>query len=158
LTVSERPAGCVCSRHIGSNLKGRLAQASWATGQVAFGYDEQDHVNSRVFGDPDGNVTGIEQHTYHTDGSEQALDLRLPDTAFVDEHVAYTYDSAGRERSASYFDGTSTENLFSATTLDAFGRIREAQYGASKYTASYADTGRREPSPFSWTLFIPLPS
>jgi hypothetical protein len=75
----------------------------------------------------------------------------LPDTGFKDERVDYSYDSAGRMRTAKYSDGTGglTLPLFNLDTIDPFGRIRQARIGLpafngpASFSASYADTGRR---------------
>ena len=49
-----------------------------------------------------------------------------------------------------YANGTS-QNLFQASTIDAFGRVRQAQYGQTSYAATYADLGRRLMSQVSVT-------
>jgi len=85
----------------------------------------------------------VETHTTHADGTPATLDLFLPDTGFADEHVTYDYDSAGRGTSVTYAAGGTSQVLFTASTIDPFGRVREAQYGQTRYTASYADVGRR---------------
>jgi RHS repeat-associated protein len=129
-----------------ANTLGRLAQATWPTGSVTFSYDGLGRTNAQVFSDAQaGNPQGslyIEKHTLHGDGSLAALDLFLPDTAFANEHVDYTYDSAGRGRSVTYTHGT-TKTLYQASTIDPFGRVRQAQRGAATYAATYADVGRR---------------
>jgi RHS repeat-associated protein len=123
-------------------LLGRLAQASSPTGTVSFSYDAFGGINARVFTDNHGGMY-VEKHTVHADGTPAALDLFLPDTGFADEHVDYQYDSAGRGTSVHYTNGASSEDLFEATTIDPFGRVRQAQYGVTSYAASYADVGRR---------------
>jgi YD repeat-containing protein len=120
---------------------GRLAQATWPTGSVTFSYDGLGRSNAQVFTDAQGSLY-VEKHTLHDDGSPAALDLFLPDTAFANEHVDYTYDSAGRGRSVTYTHG-SAQTLYQASTIDPFGRVRQAQYGAATYAATYADLGRR---------------
>jgi YD repeat-containing protein len=77
-----------------TNMLGQLASATAPSGSVSFSYDGLGRVNARVF--TEGHATYIEKHTIHADGTAQALDLPLPDTAFADEHVDYAYDSAGR--------------------------------------------------------------
>jgi hypothetical protein len=98
-----------------------------------------------VFTDNVGGVY-VEQHTTHADGSPASLDLLLPDTGFADEHVDYAYDSAGRGNSVHYSNGSDTFDLFEAPTIDPLGRLRQAQFGATSYSAGYADTGRRLPT------------
>jgi RHS repeat-associated protein len=133
-----------------TNVHGRLASASWPTGRVSFSYDGLGRVNARGFDDGRGN-NYIEKHTYHGDGSPSELHLLLPDNGFKDERVDYTYDSAGRLRTARYSDGanTSATPVFNLDSIDLFGRVRQARVGLfagngpASYSASYADTGRR---------------
>lgn len=125
-----------------TNVLGRLAQASSPTGTTSFSYDSLGDLNGRVFTDNAGGVY-VEQHTTHGDGSPAALDLLLPDTAFADEHVDYLYDSAGRGKSVRYSNGSEAVDLFEASTIDAFGRLRAGQFGQTSYSATYADTGRQ---------------
>jgi RHS repeat-associated protein len=131
-----------------TNVKGRLAKATSPTSAVSFSYDSLGRINAEVFTDRTvaPEKVYVEKHTYHGDGSPSALDLQLPDKSFVNEHVAYTYDSAGRTRTLVYSDGMITRDLFKASgasAIDVFGRTREAQYGPATFTASYADIGRR---------------
>jgi RHS repeat-associated protein len=121
---------------------GRLAQASSPTGTESFSYDAFGALNARVFTDARGGMY-IEKHETHADGSPKSLDLYLPDTAYAQEHVAYTYDSAGRGLTVQYTAGAETINLYTASTIDPFGRVRQAQYGAATYAATYADVGRQ---------------
>ena len=73
---------------------------------MSFSYDAFGRINAQVFTDrttTSANVY-VEKHTFHGDGSLQALDLLLPDTTPVkDERVEYSYDSAGRPRSVKYY-------------------------------------------------------
>ena len=131
-----------------TNVLGRLAKATAPTSAVSFSYDAFGRVNAQVFTDrtvPANNVY-VQQHDYHGDGSLHTLHLLLPDNAFKDERVDYTYDSAGRTRAVTYHDGTA-QSLFAASgssdMYDVFGRLRKAQYAETTYTATYADTGRR---------------
>ena len=127
-------------------LKGRLAQATWSTGQVALSYDGLGNTQSRQFADPAGKPVAIEKYAYHADGSLSQLDLLLSDTGFASESVNYVYDSAGRTRSVQYASDTSRQTLFDASgtsALDSFGRVRQALYGATTFNASYAEEGRR---------------
>ena len=125
-----------------TNMLGRLAQAISPTGAVSFNYDAFGQINARVFTDLQGGMY-VETHTSHGDGSPAALDLFLPDTGYADEHVDYLYDSAGRGRSVRYNNGPDREDLLEVSTLDPFGRVRDAHYGPASYIASYADVGRR---------------
>jgi hypothetical protein len=133
-----------------TNVRGRLASSSWPTGRVSFSYDGLGRVNARGFDDRHGN-TYIEKHMYHGDDSPSELHLLLPDTSFKDERVDYSYDSAGRLRTAKYSDGTGSLALplFNLDAIDPFGRIRQARIdlpafnGPASYSVSYADTGRR---------------
>jgi YD repeat-containing protein len=117
-----------------TNTLGRLAQATWPTGSVTYSYDGLGRTNAQVFTDAQGSLY-VEKHTLHGDGSPAALDLFLPDTAFANEHVAYTHDSAGRGRSVTYTNGNS-QTLYQASTIDPFGRVRQARYGAATYAAT----------------------
>jgi RHS repeat-associated protein len=145
----DQPAAFV-NRVTPTNVRGRLASASWPTGRVSFSYDGFGRVDARGFDNKHGN-TYIEKHTYHSDGLPSELHLLLPDNNFKDERVDYIYDSASRLRSAKFSDGTGSVALplFNLDTIDPFGRIREARVGLpafngpASYSASYADTGRR---------------
>jgi RHS repeat-associated protein len=124
-----------------TNVLGRLAKATWPTGSVTFSYDDLGRTNAQVFTDAQGGLY-VEKHTLHADGSPLSLELFLPDTGYADEHVDYTYDSAGRGLSVKYTNGDS-QDLFQASIIDPLGRVRKAQYGLATYTADYADVGRR---------------
>ena len=124
-----------------TNMLGRLAQASSPTGAVTFSYDALGQVNARVFTDPQGTMH-VEKHSWHADGTPSALDLYLPDTAYADEHVDYTYDSAGRSKTVKY-SAADNQDLFAAPTFDLLGRLRQAQFGQATYSAAYDDVGRR---------------
>ena len=122
---------------------------------MSFSYDPFGRVNAEVFTDRTvgSNNIYVEKHDYHGDGSPTALHLLLPDsTNFMDEQVDYTYDSAGRARTADYTANGNVQHLFSARVgangdmffnLDVFGRVRHATYASATYDATYADTGRR---------------
>jgi len=129
-----------------TNVLGRLAKATAPTSTAAFSYDAFGRVNATTFTDTtDSNKVYVQKGDYHGDGSLQTLHLLLPDNAFKDEKVDYTYDSTGRTRSAKYNDGANLD-LFTTTgsnDIDVFGRIRNAKYGLDTYTATYADNGRR---------------
>jgi RHS repeat-associated protein len=125
-----------------TNTRGRLAQATWPTGSVTFSYDGMGRANAQVFTDVQGGIY-VEKHTLHADGSPLSVDLFLPDTAFANERIDYTYDSAGRGKQVIYVNATTNQQLFQASNIDPFGRLRQAQYSATSYSASYADLGRR---------------
>jgi len=132
-----------------TNVLGRLSKATSPTSTTSFSYDGLGRVNAMVFTDTTVSRDNVyvQKNAYHGDGAPDGLDLLLPDTGFAKtEHVAYTYDSAGRTRSVTYTDGSITQNVYTAaggSAIDVFGRIRQAQYGAATYTATYADAGRR---------------
>src|SRR5262249_17966703 len=62
---------------------------------------------------------------------------------YTGERVTYGYDSAGVARSMLFSDGSSTRDLYKATTVDAFGRLRAANFSGATYAANYDDIGRR---------------
>ena len=127
-----------------TNVLGRLTKATAPTSLVTSSYDPYGRINAEVFTDRTTGSSNIyvEKHDYHGDGSASALHLLLPDTNnFADERVDYTYDSAGRARSAAYTLGTSTQNLFSApgtTDIDVLGRVRQATYASATFDATFA--------------------
>jgi RHS repeat-associated protein len=125
-----------------THVLGRLAQATAPTGTVSFSYDDLGRTNARVFTDTTGGIY-VEKHAFHGDGTPQSLDLFLPDTGFADEQVLYDQDSAGRGKSVTYHNGSESQTLYTASQIDPFGRVRQAQYGQATFTASYADVGRR---------------
>ena len=132
-----------------NNMLGRLASATWSTGQEWFTYDAFGRVNSRSFIDTSvpSNDHHYEIHEFHDDGSEKTLHLALRDTNGQDEQVNYGYDSAGRVNSMVYNFGANPQTLFSASgnspIYDAFGRINSAKYGLAGFNATYAAAGRR---------------
>ncbi len=132
-----------------TNVIGRLASASWPTGAASFSYDGFGRVNTKVFTDTTvtPNKVYVETHDIHDDGSEKTLHLLLPDNGFKDEMVDYSYDTAGRIKSALYNDGVSPQSLFAASgtnpIYDVFGRINNAQYGLAQFNANFAAAGRR---------------
>jgi RHS repeat-associated protein len=131
------------------NVLGRLAKATAATSSVSFSYDAFGRANANVFTDRtvSSNNVYVQKFDYHGDGTLQTLHLLLPDNAFADEKVDYVYDSANRPRSITYSKSGAAQSLFAAagtsSMYDAFGRLRSAAYGATTYSATYADTGRR---------------
>jgi RHS repeat-associated protein len=126
-----------------SNVRGRLAKATAASGQVSFSYDGYGNVNARMWSDPLG-TSYIEKDLYHGDGSAQGLEFYLPDDHYVPEKVLYTYDSAGRLRAADYAQPGYSQALYHASQTDPLGRVRHATVGAAgDFTALYAETGRR---------------
>jgi len=126
------------------NVKGRLAMASSPTEDIVLGYDGLGHVNARSFTDLN-NVEYVEEQGVHADGSQAFIQLRLPDDGYAAERVDYAYDSASRLRWMWSSDGVNTQDLYVASTLDAFGRLRKGSFGPTTYDAKYADTGRRLP-------------
>ena len=125
-----------------TNVLGRLAHATSPTGEVFFSYDGLGRVNARTFTDASASAY-VEKRTFHGDGSPSSLELDLPDHGYQAEQVDYGYDSAGRPRSMLFSDGTSSQPLYQASTVDPFGRIRAASFGNTSYAANYADVGRR---------------
>ena len=132
-----------------TNTLGRLATASWPTGNVSLSYDAFGRVKSKVFIDTTVTPSNVyvESHDKHDDGSEHFLHLLLPDNAFKNETVTYDFDSAARLKSAIYNDGVSSQNLFAASgtspIYDTFGNITSAQYGLTGFKQIFAATGRR---------------
>ena len=125
-------------------LAGRLSSAATATSSVVMSYDGYGRVASRTFTD-DKYTTYFEQHGFHGDGSQAWMELRLPDGGYKSERLDYAYDTAGRTRWMWFSDGSNTQELYNASTLDAWGRVRSASYGTTKSTVDYADLGRRLP-------------
>jgi RHS repeat-associated protein len=122
---------------------GRLASAKAPTGQILFSYDDFGRANARTFIDQQG-VHYIEKTTFNADGTPSELELLLPDTGYDKEAFKYTYDSAARLRSLKFFQGSNNLDLYEASVIDPFGRVRQAKYGAKvDYAADYADLGRR---------------
>ena len=109
-------------------MLGRLASATWSTGQEWFTYDAFGRVNSRSFIDTSvaSNDHHYEIHEFHDDGSEKTLHLALQDTNKQDEQVNYGYDSAGRVNSVVYNFGGSSQNLFSPPPARARSTTRSA--------------------------------
>ena len=134
----------------GARALGRLHNASWPTGEVAFGYDAFGRNITRSFYDTGVTPTGqyYQDLEFHDDGSERSLHLWLSDTGFAHELVNFGYDSAGRVNSVVYNDGASSQTLFSASGTNPIydavsGRITAAQYGVTLFNQSFAATGRR---------------
>ena len=125
-------------------VAGRLASATTASSTVVLGYDGFGRVNARTFTD-DTYTMYSERHGFHGDGSEAWIELRLPDNAYQPERVDDIYDSAGRVRRMQFVSGATTQELFSATDVDTWGRLRKASYGQTQLAADYADLGRRLP-------------
>jgi RHS repeat-associated protein len=126
-----------------TNVLGRLAQVKAPTGDVFLSYDAFGRTNARIFtGDEGGNL--VEKTAHHADGTPSALEFFLPDTGYQQERVDYSYDSAARLRSMKFFQGSSSQEIFEASLIDPFGRVRNAKYGGkTDYTATYPDSGRR---------------
>ena len=133
-----------------NNMLGRLASATWATGQEWRTYDAFGRVNSRTF--LDTTVTPnpphhYEIHEFHDDGSEKTLHLAIQDTNKDDEQVNCGYDSAGRIKSVVYSFRGSPRKPCSRTPAkpiyDVFGRLINAKYGDTRFNAAIASNGRR---------------
>lgn len=125
-------------------LAGRLSSASTATGKVVLSYDGHGRVNAQTFTD-DQSTTYFEQHGFHADGSQAWVNLQLSDNSYKSERMDYAYDSAGRPRWMWFSDGVDTQELYNASTLDVWGRVRAASYAQPSYSADYSDLGRRLP-------------
>ena len=82
-----------------------------------------------------------------TTGRKRPCIFRIQDTNKQDEQVNYGYDSAARVNSVVYSFGGSSQNLFgpsgTSPIYDAFGRLKNAKYGATTFNQSFATTGRR---------------
>lgn len=127
-----------------TNTTGRLTSATTPTDMVALSYDGYGRVNARTFTDTSGG-TYAEQQTFHGDGSQASIQLQLPDAMYVPERMDYAYDTAGRLRWMWFSDGMNTAELFNASTVDAWGRLRAADLGKTQFAASFDDVGRRLP-------------
>lgn len=143
-------------------LLGRLAKATAATSTVAFSYDALGRTDTEVHTDRTQSQqnTFVEKRIYRGDGALRSLHLLLPDTAYAEEKAEYSYDSAGRIRAVTYTDGTVVQDLFRAggiNDVDALGRIRQAHYGRNRYTATYAESGRRLLTGTTVATLPPLP-
>jgi RHS repeat-associated protein len=135
---------------------GRLASAWAPTGDVVLSYDAYGNVNGRGFKRVvnGSTVEYIERHGVHGDGSRAWLELKLPDNNHQSERVDYAYDSGGRLRWMRFLDGADTQELYNATQVDAWGRLRSGLFGKrTEYRANYADLGRRLPQDVKvWSL------
>jgi RHS repeat-associated protein len=128
---------------------GRLTSARTPTSHVVISYDGYGRPNARSYRGVAG-LEYIERHRFHGDGSHAWIELNLPDNAYAAERIDYEYDSAARLRWIWYSDGTDTEELYTATDMDAWGRVRMAFWGKdTTYTAKYAELGRRLPQEIS---------
>lgn len=126
-----------------TNVLGRLAKATAATGSVYYSYDAFGAVNAETHVD-EGGARYVQKTTAHANGTVAALDLYLPDTGYTQEHVDYTYDSASRAQAIAY-DGTAGNvGLYKAGELDAYGHVLTASYGTTTYQAKYDTSGRRQ--------------
>lgn len=134
-----------------TNVIGRLAAATSPTLKISLSYDAFGNVASKSYVDPT-STEYIEERDVHADGSLASFTLRLPDNGYAMERAEYAYDSAGRPRWMWFSDGVNTQELYNATNVDAFGRVRAATFGNSNaYTADYYDTGRLLPKRASVT-------
>jgi RHS repeat-associated protein len=127
-----------------TNVLGRLAFATAATGTTQLSYDAFGRVNARTH--TTQNNIYVERHGFHGDGSQAWIELNLPDNNYAVERVDYDYDSAGQLRWMWHSDGINTEELFNATQIDPWGRLRKAWFGKRvEYSAGFAERGRRLP-------------
>jgi RHS repeat-associated protein len=132
-----------------TNVIGRLSSANSPSGQVAVSYDGFGRIDARSFLNAEGTEF-VEKQGFHGDGSQAWIELQLPDNRYEPERVDYEYDSAGRLRWMWYLDGSNTQELYNASQLDAWGRVRSALFGKrTEYRASHADAGRRLPQSVS---------
>jgi hypothetical protein len=124
-------------------VEDRLAGARWAGGKLAFSYDALGHTAAEVIEDTAGGLT-VQQMTHHVDGALDTLAFLLPDRNYVPETVRYGYDSAGRMRTVDEQDNSGAASLYRADTIDTWGRVLQAHYGAATTRAAqYAASGRR---------------
>jgi RHS repeat-associated protein len=122
---------------------GQLARATSPSGQVAFSYDALGRMNAQVFTDNQGGLY-VEKTDHHADGRLGSIQFNLPDRNYDKELVKYAYDSAGRLRAMNYADTSGVRELYSAESVDPFGRVRKALIGGNAvFHAVYADQGRR---------------
>ena len=132
-----------------TNVLGRLAKATSPTSSVSFSYDAFGRINAQVFTDrttTSANVY-VEKHTFHGDGSLQALDLLLPDTTPAkDERIDYSYDSAGRTRSVKYSDGTINMDLFDRHWRHRHRRVRPCPPSKIRFSHLYGQLRGYRPS------------
>jgi RHS repeat-associated protein len=139
-------AGSVVAPEVSpTNLVGRLSSASGPTGTAYFSYDGLGAVNARVDFDEDA-TRYVTRTNYHANGNPLSLILNMPDDAYADEEVDYSYDSAARPVGLAYTSPTSNITLFDASAsgdIDPLGRLLSATYGVASYTADYATTGRQ---------------
>ncbi|RKH73676.1 RHS repeat domain-containing protein [Corallococcus aberystwythensis] len=123
-----------------TNVLGRLAKVSSPTGSAYYSYDAYGHTNARTYIDSAG-FTYVEKSRVRADGSLTALGFYLPDTDYAYEEVGYAYDTASRLRTVTTDTG---KQLYSAQTIDPFGRVRLAKFGeVVEYAAQFSDLGRR---------------
>jgi len=127
-----------------TNVLGRLASASTPTDTVALSYDGFGNVTGRSYTDVSSSAY-VEEQGFHADGSQSWVQLRLPDATYVPERMDYAYDTAGRLRWMWFSDGTNTQELFNASGLDAWGRLRTGSFAKTQFTGSFDDVGRRLP-------------
>jgi len=120
---------------------GHLAGASTATGTADFSYDAFGRTNASTYTDAQG-TTYSETEDYHADGNLALLTFYLPDDNYLPESIRYGYDSAGRLRNIKDLETQGSE-IYSATGIDVFGRVRSAKYGETDFRADYAAVGRR---------------
>src|SRR5262249_34846177 len=127
---------------------GRLASATSPTSAVYFGYDAYGRVAAQATRGEFGAIF-VETARYDADGALTELGMVLPDSDAAVEKMQYEYDSARRLKRAYHIDQARVVHEIYRVTpggIDAFGRVRHAQFGFGtplQYSADYADTGRR---------------
>jgi RHS repeat-associated protein len=125
-----------------TNLVGRLTRTHSPIGDTFVSYDGLGRVQDRAIVDA-GEQAYLERYDRHFDGSLARLELKLPDAGYAPEQYHYRYDSAGSLRTVNDGDNVS---LYTANSIDAFGRARSVNYGERvTFGATYAETGRRLP-------------
>lgn len=123
---------------------GRLTATKSPVGEIYLGYNPYGRVEQRAFV-RDGEKY-FERTRYHYDGTPSLVEHSLPDTGNGSERYSYHFDSAGQL--VRVLDPGSGEAFYKARSVDAFGRVLKASYGAAEeitVDADYAPSGRRLP-------------
>lgn len=123
---------------------GRLTWVDDPVTRTFYGYNSvgDTTVTTRVHRDV--GVPHRERAGYTAAGRMEWMAFELPDIG-AREKIGYTYDSAGRMRTAAWSDPWTTKELFRASIIDPFGRVRERQNGnGTKEQWFYREGGRRE--------------
>lgn len=123
---------------------GRLTWVDDPVTRTFYGYDSLGDTTITTRVHRDVGVPHTERAGYTAAGRVEWMAFELPDLG-AREKVAYTYDSAGRMRTASWSDPWTTKVVFNATAIDPWGRVRERWSGnGTREQWSYQDGGRRE--------------